>query len=417
MLPAAWNGGRKAHHPMKNYYIVLVANSLVFGVAGIMMPLLTLYLAGLGADLALISVILTSSYVVVLGGTFAWGWLADRTGRRKPFFVGGLLLSALAYLWLSRSSTVAAAWPARLLDGLGLAAVATLGLTLVGDILDASTHKGRSIGLFRGIGSLTWALGALAGGWIADAFSFQAAFLLCAAVMFAAVLVALLLQEVKVTAPPVASPAVAPGPAAPVPAAPVPAARQARSLPPLFLIGVATWTAVDYASSSMWPNYLASLGYSTAAISGFWSLAALFEMPAMVLFGSLSDIIGRAIVLAAGGFSIALVQVGYVLFVQSLPALLSIQVVRGLGLGSYTAGAMTYAAEQGSPERRGSSSGLFFAISSTGQLAGTLMGGTVAQAFGFTTLYLICALLATCAGACFLALRRSESHPHRLAAT
>jgi MFS family permease len=385
---------------MKNYYVVLVANSLVFGVAGIMMPLLTLYLQGLGADLALISVILTSAYVVVLAGSFAWGWLADRIGRRKPLFVAGLAISAASYLWLAQGSSIAAVWPARLLDGLGLAAVATLGLTLVGDTLDTSTRKGRSIGFFRGVGSLTWAAGALAGGWITDTYSFQAAFLLCSGLLFAAVLVALLLQEVKAVR----------SPAAPVQGD----AKPAASLPLLFLVGVAVWTAVDYASSSMWPNYLASLGFSTTAISGFWSLAALFEMPAMVLFGGLSDFIGRTILLAAGGFGIALVQIGYILFVQSLPALLGIQVVRGLALGSYTATAMTFAAEHGSPERRGSNSGLFFGVSSAGQLAGTMLGGTVAQAFGFTTLYLICAVLAVGAGCCFLGLRRSEVRAQRL---
>ena len=379
---------------MRNYYVVLAANSLVFAVAGITMPLLTLYLAELGADLALISIILTSSYVVMLAASFAWGWLADRSGRRKPFLTAGLLLAAAGYLWLSQSNSIAAAWPARLLDGLGLAAVATLGLASVGDTLDASRRKGRSIGLFRGIGSLTWALGALVGGWSVTAFSYQAVFLLCAGLLLAAVLVvALLLQDVKPASAPAA-----------------PAGRDAKaaaSLSPLFVLGVATWTAVDYASSSMWPNYLASLGFSTTQIGGFWSLAALFEMPAMVLLGGLSDTIGRAILLAAGGFGIALVQVSYILFVQSLPALLGVQVVRGVSLGSYTATAMTYAAEHGSAEQRGSNSGYFFATTSAGQLAGTLLGGTLAQAFVFTALYRVCSLLAACSAVCFLVLRRS----------
>ena len=171
------------------------------------------------------------------------------------------------------------------------------------------------------------------------------------------------------------------------------------------------WTAVDYASSTMWPNYMASLGYSKTAIGSLWSLAAFFEMPAMVVLGGLSDVMGRTIMLVAGGFSIALVQVGYILFAQSLPILLGIQVVRGLGLGSYTSAAMTYAAEHGTQENRGGNSGLFFATSSAGQLAGTLLGGTMAQAFGFTALYLTCAALATIAGICFLAMRRTGESP------
>ena len=133
----------------------------------------------------------------------------------------------------------------------------------------------------------------------------------------------------------------------------------------------------------------------------------------MVIFGGLSDVVGRTIMLIAGGFGIAAVQVGYVLFVQSLPILLGIQVARGLGLGSYTSAAMTYAAESGTQETRGSSSGIFYATSSAGQLAGTLLAGTMAQAFGFTALYLTCAALATASGICFLALRRSGVTPPR----
>jgi MFS family permease len=287
-----------------------------------------------------------------------------------------------------------------LLNGLGFAAVFTLGLTLAGDTLDTSSRKGRSIGLYRGLGSLAWAAGAFGGGRIADLFSISAAFLVCSALFAAAAAVALLLHDVKVVT-------VA---ARPVRAAPG-AARPLGGLPLLYLAGVMIWTAVDYASSTMWPNYMASFGYSKTAIGSLWSLAAFFEMPAMVVFGGLSDVMGRTIMLVAGGFSIALVQIGYILFVQSLPILLGIQVVRGLGLGSYTSAAMTYAAEHGTQATRGSNSGLFFATSSAGQLAGTLLGGTMAQAFGFTALYLTCAALATCAGLCFLALRRTGASP------
>jgi len=38
-------------------------------------------------------------------------------------------------------------------------------------------------------------------------------------------------------------------------------------------------------------------------------------------------------------------------------------------------------------------------------LTGTMLGGTIAQAFGFATLYAVCAVMAAGAGACFLALR------------
>jgi MFS family permease len=267
------------------------------------------------------------------------------------------------------------------------------------------------MGLLRGSASLVWALGAFAGGRIADAFSLQAAFLICGGMFAASALIALLLRETRpevnpegtAARQPVASPT--PGPARP----PV-------RLPVLFLAGVVLWGAADMASSTMWPNYLGSLGYSKTTISSLFSLAAFVEMPAMVLFGTLSDLVGRTLMLAAGGFVFALVQAAYILFVHNLPLLLGIQVVRGFGFGSYTSAAMAYTAEQGGHADRGSNSGMFNAMSAAGQLTGTMLGGTIAQAFGFTTLYALCAVFAACAGACFLALRHTGLRARQLPA-
>ncbi|HHY55308.1 MAG TPA: MFS transporter, partial [Chloroflexi bacterium] len=116
--------------PMNNYRILTLVNFLAFIAIGINSPLLTLYLQGLGAGYALISLILTSTILVALVSNPAWGWLADRLGRRKPLYIAGLAGAALGYFWLSAASNVATAWPARLLDALSMAGVSTLGLTL-----------------------------------------------------------------------------------------------------------------------------------------------------------------------------------------------------------------------------------------------------------------------------------------------
>jgi MFS family permease len=193
---------------------------------------------------------------------------------------------------------------------------------------------------------------------------------------------------------------------APAPALAADGRRRALGLPVLFLAGVALWTMAHVASTSMWPNYMAANGYSKTTISSLWSLAALIEMPAMIISGALSDFTGRAVVLAAGGFGIALVQLGYMLLVASIPALIGVQVLRGFGFGSYTSASMTFTAERGGQAQRGSNSGLFYTAASAGQLAGSLMGGILAQAAGFNALYLACAGLAVGSAICFLLLRR-----------
>lgn len=385
---------------MNNYRILTLVNFLTFIAIGINSPLLTLYLQGLGANYVFISVILTSTILVALISNPAWGWLSDRLGRRKPLYIAGLAGAALGYFWLSAASNVALAWPARLLDALSMAGVSTLGLTLMGDTLDTSNRKGCSMGFTRGLASLAFAAGAFAGGRLADEFGISFVFVVCGGFLAAAALVALLLHEVK------------PAPVAvAVDIAPLTPRPRGLGLPALFLAGVALWTAAHIASTSMWPNYMEANGYSKTTISSLWSLAALIEMPAMWLGGALSDITGRAVVLAAGGFGIALVQFGYMLFVASLPVLLGVQVVRGFGFGSYTSAAMTFAAERGGKAQRGSNSGLFNTVGSAGQLAGSLLGGTLVQTAGFNTLYLVCAGLAVGSALCFLLLRRQGVAP------
>lgn len=383
---------------MNNYRILTLVNLLTYVAVGISSPLLTLYLQGLGADFTLISVILTSTIVVMLAGNVAWGRLADYLQRRKALYIVALTGVALGYVWLSLANTVAMAWPARLLDGLGMAGFATLGLTLMGDTLDASARKGRSMGIFRGLGSFAFAGGALFGGRMADAVGIAAVYWVCAAFFGAAALTALLLREGKLAATPAPKPAVS-------------GRRRSLGLPMLFLAGVALWTMAHVASTSMWPNYMAANGYSKTTISSLWSLAALIEMPAMIISGALSDLTGRAVVLAAGGFGIALVQLGYMLLVASIPALIGVQVLRGFGYGSYTSASMTFAAEMGGKAQRGSNSGLFYTAASAGQLAGSLMGGILAQAAGFNALYLVCAGLAVSSAICFLLLRRKGAMP------
>ncbi|HRW48786.1 MAG: MFS transporter [Caldilinea sp.] len=380
---------------MNNYRVLTLVNILAMVAIGISSPLLTLYLQGLGADFALISVILTSTIIVMLVGSYGWGWLADRLGRRKPLYVAGLAGVAIGYWWLSAANDVSHAWPARLLDGLSMAAVSTLGLALMGDTLDASAQRGRRMGLTRGLGSGAFAVGALMGGRLADAFGLSFIYIVCGAFFLAAMMAALFVREVR---------------AVPAPVDPAGGSRKTGAgLPLLFLAGVGLWTMAHVASTSMWPNYMATFGYSKTAISSLWSLAAMIEFPAMYITGALSDVAGRAVMLAAGGFGIALVQIGYMLLAQSLPLLLGVQVLRGFGFGSYTASSMTFAAEFGGQQHRGSRSGLFNAAGSAGQLAGSMLGGNLVQVAGFPALFAVCSTIAVASAICFLVLGRRGS--------
>jgi MFS family permease len=176
-------------------------------------------------------------------------------------------------------------------------------------------------------------------------------------------------------------------------------------LPVLFLVGVFLWMGAHMGASSMWPNYMSDLGYTNSAISSLWGWAALVEAPAMLAVGRLSDLFGRAPLLAAGAWGMVGVQLGYVTLATVLPALLGLQLLRGLAYAAYTATAMTFAAEHGDRQTRGRNSGLFNSVSSAGQLAGLLLAGVMADARGFSFMFGVFATAMLVSGVCFLALR------------
>lgn len=390
---------------MNSIRLLTLISALFYVAVGISAPLITLYLEALGVGYTQISVILASVVITMFFANYAWGWLSDRIGRRKPLLVIGLLILATSFFLLSWAPSGGFAWAARVFEGIGTAAYVTLSLAIMGDLLEEEKAKGRRMGVFRGIGSFGFFVGAMIGGRLADATSIATTLLLCSGIYLAAAVCALAIREVP-------SNRTSAHPSSPSPTFTLQTAfANVRSLPAFFMIGVLLWSAAHTASASMWPNYMQTLGYSKTASSSLWGLAALIEFPAMIGAGLLSDLIGRTPLLMAGSGFIALTNLGYLLLAGFLPLLLAIQVIRGFGFGSYTTTAMTFATEQSAQHERGSKSGLFNTVSSAGALLGSSLGGTLVQVAGFPFLYGVCTTLALGSLICF-AILRYRTQPH-----
>lgn len=384
---------------MNSIRLLTLISAIFYVAIGISSPLITLYLESLGASYGQISLILASVVVTTFFAHYLWGALSDRIGRRKPLLITGLLILATSFFLLSWAPSGNFAWAARVFEGMGTAAYGTLSLAIMGDLLEQEQAKGRRMGVFRGIGSFGFFVGAMIGGRLADATSIATTLLLCSGIYLVAALVAMAIHEVRV-------PANASIVKRQLPALnPRTLLANARSLPIFFLLGVMLWTAAHSASASMWPNYMQELGYSKTASSSLWGLAALIEFPAMIGAGMLSDLIGRTPLLMAGGGFITLTNLGYLFLAGVFPLLLVIQVIRGFGFGSYTTTAMTFATERSEQTNRGGRSGIFNTMSSAGSLLGSSLGGTLVQFYGFHFLYGVCATLALGSMICFGILR------------
>jgi MFS family permease len=402
---------------MNNVRLLTIISAFCFVATGISSILTSLYLQSLGASFSNIAFVQASVVITMLVASYAWGRFSDRLGRRKPILVVGLAVLAIAYFFLSQAPTSGWAWAARVLEGVGSAAYATLSLAMMGDALAKENQKGRRIGVWRGLGSLSFAIGATAGGWLADQTSMSQTLLICVGLYAIATVCALALRDAE----PAAIQPASVSPAVPLGANQGPhrtlfsrfgwsagqkAAVGAQGLPLAFLGGVFFWVCAHSASASMWPNYMASFGYTSSASGLLWGMAALVELFAMQRAGVLSDRVGRPPLLIAGGLGISLTNLGYLALAHIFPALLVVQLIRGIGFGSYTTAAMTFAAESGDHGSRGSKSGLFHTTMSAGQLFGTLIAGNLVQFLGFGALYGACAVLAFTSAVCFWVLRR-----------
>lgn len=115
--------------------------------------------------------LLTLSALLLAGGA-----AGDRYGRRRVFVIG-LGVFAVASVACGLAPTVEWLILARIVQGIGAAAVVPGSLALI-DAEIADEDRGRAIGLWAGMSGATSALGPFVGGWLVDAASWRWVFLI-----------------------------------------------------------------------------------------------------------------------------------------------------------------------------------------------------------------------------------------------
>lgn len=120
---------------------------------------------------------IVNAYLLLLGSLVLIGGSAgDRWGRRKVFAVG-VALFALASLACALAPSIAWLIAARALQGIAAALVVPASLAILGAAFDEE-RRGPMIGAWAGFGAVTAALGPVLGGWLVDAVSWRAVFLI-----------------------------------------------------------------------------------------------------------------------------------------------------------------------------------------------------------------------------------------------
>lgn len=141
------------------------------------------------------------------------------------------------------------------------------------------------------------------------------------------------------------------------------------------------------------PGYLTGLGGGEAHIGllfGIFSATALLVRP---FAGRLSDQAGCRASVLAGTALMCVATFGY-RFTGSIPAVMALRVVNGLGWGGLTAAATTLAGNLAPPARRGEALGVFGMAGSLALASSPAIGLRIAAAVGYPPLFLLAGTMA-----------------------
>ncbi|MFC9789075.1 DHA2 family efflux MFS transporter permease subunit [Rhodococcus sp. NPDC127528] len=141
----------------------------------------------LGATVADLQWVLSGYTLALASLILLAGALGDRLGRRKVF-VWGTVWFAVASLLCGVAPNIELLIAARILQGVGAALLTPGSLALLSAAIDPD-DRGSAIGLWSGLGGVASAAGPLLGGWLVEAASWRAVFLLNLPLALAVVLV------------------------------------------------------------------------------------------------------------------------------------------------------------------------------------------------------------------------------------
>jgi len=152
----------------------ILGSSMAFIDATVVNVALPAMQAGLNATIAQVQWIGVSFTLTLAAFLLAGGSLGDLYGRRRIFSLG-VILFALASLWCGASPTIGSLIAARALQGIGGAMLVPGSLALVSATF-SDADRGRAIGTWSAMTSITTALGPVLGGWLVEHLSWRWAF-------------------------------------------------------------------------------------------------------------------------------------------------------------------------------------------------------------------------------------------------
>lgn len=344
------------------------------------------YVARQGAVAAQVGLVGSAMFLATLLGRPLAARLVAAPGRGATLLAGAVLSAGVAalYPWLGSPLWVAAG---RALHGLALALFTTAATVMVADAAPAA-RRGEALGVFGASANAAAAFGPAAGLAVAGAAGFGVTFAAAAAVAGAAAALAVALGLTGRTPRAV--------PAAPVP---LPANGAAGTAALVRRLGVPALVLASFGLTyAVHVNFVAILvaerGIPTAAAGLYYTLYAAGIISARLISGRLSDRRGRGWVIVPGNL-VAGLAILALAGVSTLPGLLAVAVVYGLGAGHVHPGVLAHMVDLVPAGRRDFATAAFYAAFEVGVMAGGPLFGAAARQWGYSGALLALAAVPT----------------------
>ena len=376
-------------------FLICVGNFMLLST----LPLLVLHIGGSKLMAGLITGIYSMTAFI---SRLQIGPLLDRKGRTSVLFGGLILLLLITLSYNMAAYSVILLLMLRAIHGVGWSSVTTSTSTIAADLIPAA-RRSEGMGFFGISISVAMVIGPGLGLYIMEYYSHTLLFMFSDCFIILALIAAFLTsycrkncQITQVVTKNTTEPVMQQNKKM--------AIIEKSALRPSFLFFI---IALTYATIMIFlPPYASERG--VADIGLFFTVIALAMMFTRITTGRLADRYGTARVVMPGmlllGIALQILSAA-----ASLPLFLFAALVYGLGFGSVQPALNALVISLAPAERRGTANATFMCAQDIGGIIGSVIWGMVAQAFGFSYIYSVSAVLIVLAAVWYFATTKGNS--------
>jgi len=355
----------------------LMALSILSSTAGGIIMLAQLYLKDLHATPLVISLLTSFVWMGTLIGSTVWGTFADRYSR-KLLLLLILISSAVATGSLALLLPPVGVLPAVFLRVLMVTGLAPVTMAIV-SAASTTDHRGRDLSYLSASRSTGSALGKIIAGFLLAGLGYRLSFFSLALLPIVACFFLLFLPRAEKVGT---------------------KKRQSLStslrtggMNGLYISGALRQMGTSGAASLIFV-YMATLGIPVGIMGTINATGAAISVLGVLVFGRLSDFVGRKVIFAFGFGISALVPVIFA-FSRGGWGIALGYFILGMSFSSLYAGSTSYIGDRTPMERQGTMFGLFNSSRGIGGVIGPLIAGALTPLIGFRSMFLVMAGIAS----------------------